>query len=133
MKKIVISASAAFQKDIQKYRTQLMQKGYKVINYPKPIKPKNLEKEYPKIHTDYYMSIVNADILLILNLKKKGIANYIGGSVFAEMAFAIGLKIAKNKFIQVYCLNPLPKNLVYSDELARWKKLGWIKLWKKIK
>ena len=63
----------------------------------------------------------------MLNLEKKGIPGYIGSSVFAEIAFAIGLNLVFGKNIQVFYLNPYPKDLPYSDELTKWESLGWIK------
>lgn len=58
----------------------------------------------------HYEKIKNSDAILVINLDKKGIENYIGGNTFLEMGFAyvLGKKI--------YLLNPLP-NMPYSDEL----------------
>lgn len=58
----------------------------------------------------YFNKISNADAILVLNLTKKGIPNYIGGNTFLEMGFAHVL----NKHIFVY--NDVPK-LSYTDEL----------------
>jgi len=58
----------------------------------------------------YYNKIMESDAILVLNLEKKGIANYIGGNTFLEMGFAHVL----NK--KIYLYNNIP-NLSYSDEI----------------
>ncbi|KKP81323.1 MAG: hypothetical protein UR82_C0067G0001, partial [Candidatus Moranbacteria bacterium GW2011_GWF1_35_5] len=40
----------------------------------------------------YWDYIRNSDAILVLNLEKKGIKNYIGGSTLMEMGFAYGHK-----------------------------------------
>jgi predicted RNA-binding protein with PUA domain len=59
---------------------------------------------------DYYEEIKNSDAILILNLEKSGVENYIGGNSFLEMGFAHVL----NK--KIYLLNPIPE-IGYSDEI----------------
>jgi len=58
----------------------------------------------------YFGKIKEADAVLVLNLKKKDIAGYIGGAVFLEMGFAhvLGKKI--------FLLNEVPI-ISYSDEI----------------
>ncbi len=58
----------------------------------------------------YFHKIKAADAILVLNLAKKGIPNYIGGNTFLEMGFAHVL----NKRIFLY--NDIP-DLSYTDEL----------------
>ena len=62
----------------------------------------------------YWDFIKNSDAILVLNLNKKGIDNYIGGSVLMEMGFAhvLGKKI--------FLLNPIPK-MSYTDEIIAMK------------
>ncbi len=62
----------------------------------------------------YWDFIQNSDAILVLNLSKKGIDNYIGGSVLMEMGFAYGW----NK--KIFLFNPLPEKserIHYVDEL----------------
>jgi len=127
-KKVVICNSAIFHKDAEEWKGRLEEEGYEVIKIPEH--NINSLKEYWIGHTNHYKKIAEADVLFVLNLGKNGIADYIGPSVFAEMAFAIGLNIALGKKIEIFCLNPLPENLPYSDELDKWKELDWIKFWK---
>ena len=44
---------------------------------------------------DYYQKIDKSDCILVLNLTKNGIENYIGGNTFLEIGFAhvLGKKI----------------------------------------
>lgn len=58
----------------------------------------------------YFREIQESDAILVLNLTKNKIKNYIGGNTFLEMGFAHVL----NKKIFVY--NPLP-DMHYIDEM----------------
>lgn len=124
--KLVICASASFEKEIVEWKNKMEEAGFEVIKYPEKIIGE-LFKGYKKEFANHYSAISKADAVLALNLDKKGITGYIGSGVFAEMAFAIGLNKVLNKKIKVYYLNPIPKKVLpYSDELELWKKLGWI-------
>ena len=126
-KKVVICASASFEDEIKNWKGKLEDKGFEVIKYPTKIK-EDLLTGYKKEFSEHYNIISKADILLVLNLEKKGIPGYIGAGVFAEMAFALGLNRVFNKNIDVCYLNPIPDGkLPYSDELNLWQNLGWIK------
>ena len=59
----------------------------------------------------YYRLIKEADSVLILNVNKNGIENYIGGNSFLEIGFAhiLGKKI--------FLFNPVPK-MNYRDEIV---------------
>lgn len=129
-KKIVICASASFETEIINWKNKLEESGFDVIKYPTKIKG-DLSKGYEKEFSEHYEAITKTDILLALNLDKKGISGYIGSGVFAEMAFAIGLNRSLNKNIEVCYLNTFPESgLPYSDELKLWVDLGWIKPFK---
>ncbi len=62
----------------------------------------------------YWEFIKNSDAILVLNLEKKGIQNYIGGSTLMEMGFAYGFKK------KIYLYNPIPERserMHYVDEI----------------
>lgn len=132
VKKLVICASASFEKEIIEYKDKFEKLGYAVIKYPAKIKKGDIVNGYRNEFTDHYKAINRADAIIALNLDKKGIKGYVGAGVFAEIAFAVGLNRVFDKKIDVYYLNELPDSLPYSDELNLWKKLGWIKQIKKI-
>lgn len=126
MEKLVICASKALLGEAGEWKRKLESAGYEVIRCPGPA---DSPEAYKKAHTEHYGKISEADILFVLNQKARGIENYIGPSVFAEIAFAIGLNLVQGKKIKIYALNPLPENLPHSEELKLWEKLGWIKIW----
>lgn len=66
------------------------------------------ENDYLKVH---YKNIVNSDAILVVNLEKKGIKNYIGGNVLIEM----GQAYVHDK--KIYLLNDLPRESLYLDEI----------------
>lgn len=62
----------------------------------------------------YWDFIKNSDAILVLNLEKKGIKNYIGGSTLMEMGFAYGFEK------KIYLHNPIPERserIHYVDEI----------------
>ena len=62
----------------------------------------------------YWNYIKSSDAILVLNLEKKGIKNYIGGNTLMEMGFAYG----HDK--RIYLYNPIPERserMHYVDEL----------------
>lgn len=81
------------------------------------------EKEKMKLHQKYNLDAIrefwkamqNADALLVLNLEKNGIENYIGGNTFLEMGFAHVL----NQKIFLY--NPIPEIPYYKTEIMAMK------------
>ena len=60
---------------------------------------------------EFWKPMQNADALLIANLDKHGIKNYIGGNAFLEMGFAHVLNQ------KIYLLNPIPHIPYYETEI----------------
>src|SRR3989344_6597006 len=60
---------------------------------------------------DFWYAMQNADAVLVLNLDRKGIKNYIGGNTLMEIGFAhvLGQKI--------YLYNPIPDIPFYDTEI----------------
>ena len=127
--KVVICSSMSFGEEINQWRKKLEQDNYTIIKYPEKFTGEFLPN-YKIEFSDHYQKIAKADILFVLNIKKNNINGYIGASVFAEIAFAIGLNRAYNKKIKIFCLNQFPDSLPYSEELKYWKQLGWVQFWK---
>ena len=69
-----------------------------------------LEKQEGDLIRNYFNEIKNSDAVLIVNISKNGIENYIGGNALIEMAFAHVLDK------KVYLLNPVP-TMNYKDEI----------------
>lgn len=130
-KRIVICASASFEKEIIDWKNKLGGLNYEVIKYPEKIGQNNFLKDYELEFSDHYKAIKNSNAIIALNLDKNSIAGYIGAGVFAEIAFAIGLNRTSDKKIEVYYVNPISNGkLPYSDELELWQKLQWIRQFK---
>ena len=58
----------------------------------------------------HFEKIKNSEGILVLNLEKKGIKNYIGGAVFMEMGFAYGIDK------KIFLLNAIPE-VPYREEI----------------
>lgn len=127
--KIVICGSIIFTPKIKEVADYLIKKGYEVelpftsqriingeltLEEFKNEKQNNGDGALRKIKDDlikrYYEIMKGADAVVVVNLEKKGIANYIGGNTFLEMGFAHVL----NK--KIYLYNDIP-DLSYTDEI----------------
>jgi hypothetical protein len=66
----------------------------------------------------YWNFIRNSDAILVLNLNKKGVDGYIGGSTLMEMGFAYGHEK------KIFLFNPIPsrsERIHYLDEIMDMK------------
>ncbi len=81
-------------------------------------KEKNGDGAFRKIKYDairgYYEKLKKVDSILVLNIDKNGIKNYIGGNTFLEMGFAYVLKKS------IFLYNEIP-DMLYTDELLAMK------------
>jgi hypothetical protein len=120
--KIIICGSISAANEVLEIKDELVGLGHEV-EIPEGVKNEFLrgrtevsleEKAEDKIKNDlirgYFEKIKLYDVVLVVNPENKGIAGYIGGNTFLEMAFAHVL----NK--KLYCLYDLPK-LSYSSEI----------------
>lgn len=125
--KMYVLGSNSFLFDMIKIRDELVSLGYNGWLHPhydeiaRGERPeqveawKNNESYLMKIKYDYirqhYQHILKSDSILIVNLTKNGISNYIGGNVLIEM----GQAYVNDK--KIYFLNDMPSNLPYQDEI----------------
>jgi hypothetical protein len=124
--KIVICGSMTASRRMLELQKQLIIKGHKVIlpeSVDKYVKSENIEKLHSestkiKIQFDlirgYYRKIQKSNAILVVNVDRKGIKNYIGGNSFLEIGFAhvLGKKI--------FLLNSIPQ-MSYNDEIKAMK------------
>lgn len=59
---------------------------------------------------DYFHEISRADAVLVVNIDKNSITNYIGGNAFLEMGFAHALEK------KIFILKDIP-DMIYTDEI----------------
>lgn len=115
--------------DIVKVKEELGRRGHEAI-LPESIKKFSLRTEQdadnfksdkgdylsikPTYMLEHFEKIAEGDAILVVNKRKKGIDNYIGGNTFAEIMVAFFL----NK--KIFLLNPIPtheKLIVFQEEL----------------
>lgn len=126
--KISICASIQFTPKIKEVYDQLIRKGHTVTipdGSERILNGETTLEQYlddvsrgegvkNKIRHDvirgYFKKIGDSDAILVLNLEKNNIPNYIGGNTFLEVGFAFVL----NK--KIYLFNPIPE-MHYKDEL----------------
>jgi len=120
--KIAICGSMTFSKEMVKIADKLIQNNHEIVlpryteKYAGMILISEISHESIKnrishdLIRDYFNKIKNSDAVLIINLDKNGIRNYIGGNSFLEMGFAHVL----NK--SVFLLNDIP-DMPYNDEI----------------
>ncbi len=129
MKRVVIAGSASLQNKINKWIKYWKDKGYKVIDYPKPI-VEDFEAKYASIYREFMSNLRKADVLFIMNETKNNIQGYIGAETFAELSFGVILNQIDNKNIDIYLLQEPSSQVQSYDEINLWLKLGWIKILK---
>lgn len=130
MKKVVLSGSAKFCKEIEEFKDNLNKK-YEVINYPKLLNNINFNKEYPTIYKNYFESIRECDTFIALNFDKNNILGYIGAETFAELSFALLQNMLYGKKIEIYLLKEPDEKTSCYTEVKFWLDLGYIKIWGK--
>ncbi len=127
--KIVICGSVNFPEKIREIEKQLLEMGHEVV-IPYSIIKHNLKsyedaqkikdnKEFvkaikPELTIRHFNEIKKADAILVVNVEKNGIPDYIGGATFAELMFAF---YEKKK---IFLLNPIPvheKISILQDEI----------------
>lgn len=116
--RIVVCGSMSFVQEMKNIETKLQELGHNVIipeNIEKYIdgtmKIENKEEKIKyNLIKDHYDKINNADGIIVLNIDKKGIKNYIGANTFLEMGFAHVLDK------RIYLLNEIPQ-MNYTDEI----------------
>lgn len=120
--KIAICSSMAFAKEMLNAKKKLEKLEHIVCIqedvYSHASGEIKQEDKWRKIQIDpfktYYKKIKKSDAVLVINMRKNSIDNYIGGNTLIEMAFAYVLDK------KIYLLNPVPK-LSYSDEIEAMK------------
>lgn len=112
--KIGIIGSMQFTDKMVEIREQLNKAGHSafVTDLHKTMIGKNAEEiEKIKLHQKFYMDAIRefwremqgADAVLVLNIDKNGIKNYVGGNTLMEIGFAHVLNQ------KIFLLNPIPE------------------------
>ncbi|MFA5953126.1 MAG: hypothetical protein WC812_00880 [Candidatus Pacearchaeota archaeon] len=120
--KIFILCSKHFYNKIPEIKEKLEKTGHTIKlpnSYEKPFKEEEIKKRGLEEHIKWKGEMIKRnkknikpnDAVLVLNFKKNGEENYIGGATFLEIyeAFNMGKKI--------FFYNPLPENKYFKDEL----------------
>ncbi len=123
--RIVICGSSAFKDQMVEYMEKLKAMGHEPVVHPVYIAWANgdvpewveqVKREHHEVKKRYgfikwyYKAIVSSDAILVLNLDKNGVKDYIGGNTLMEMGFA---HVNDKK---VFMLNPVP-DVGYRDEI----------------
>jgi len=134
--KITICASIKFYPEILDIKKQLEDLGNQVLIPPHEVKNESGDfipvEEYYKIRKSmvesgdnddwvwqrkseaikwHFDKIDKSDAVLVLNLDKNKIANYIGGNTLVEIGLAFWLKKP------IYLYNPIPEEVSYYEEI----------------
>ncbi len=118
--KIYIACSKHFYKRIEEIKEELEKRGHKISlpnSYEEPFKEEKIKLSREE-HIEWKSKMIRKnkkniepnDAILILNFKKKGKENYIGGATFLEMYKA--WELSK----KIFLYNPIPEN-DFKDEI----------------
>jgi hypothetical protein len=124
--KIGIIGSMQYTEQMLDMRSKLQQLGHDAfltdLHTPfigKTDKEKEIIKLEQKNNKDaireFWRMMQGADAVLVLNLDKNGIKNYIGGNTFLEIGFAHVLNQ------KIFLLNPIPEIPFYKTEIEAMK------------
>ena len=118
--KIFVTASKQFYNEVAQIIPKLEKLGHRVTppnGYDAPGEETNMQKLNPGKYQKWKANMIKRDgkfvaandAILVLNFKKNGQENYIGGSTFLEMfkAFDLGKKI--------FLFNPLPDGMLKEE------------------
>ncbi len=116
---IAISGSMSFAREMLILNNQLIEAGHTVIlphdAHEYATNPNRVEDKWQKEDHDLfrrvYHEVERCDAVLVLNLSKGTVSNYVGGFAFLEMGFAHVLKK------KIFLFNPIP-DLPYREEMA---------------
>ena len=118
--KIAICGSIKFYDEMATAKKQLEKLAHKVlmpvkaqgVDYWEEDNTKRVEaKKKFEFINEHLDKIENSDAILVVNITKREIENYIGANTFLEMGFAYYRKK------KIYTLNPLPNQPYIIDEL----------------
>jgi hypothetical protein len=76
---------------------------------------KTIHKNENRAIKRFWERFQNCDAILVLNLDKSGVKNYIGGSTFLEIGFAYVMDK------KIFMMNPIPENPLYKSEIETTK------------
>jgi hypothetical protein len=128
MDTITVCASVSFYKEVIEVKGRLEKQGYKVL-VPKIAEQMAKLNDYEVSHyktwfedkDDYHKktslirghfnAVEKGDSILVLNLQKHGVDNYIGGNVLMEMALAFYLKKP------IFIFNEIPEESTFLEEI----------------
>lgn len=120
MKTIVICGSIKFYDDMLRVQKDLEKLGH-IVFVPK--KAKNVDywsedntkrveaKKKFEFINEHLDKIEKSDAIVVVNITKKDVENYIGANTFLEMGYAYYRKK------KIYMINPLPNQTYIIDEL----------------
>jgi hypothetical protein len=125
--KVYVLGSNSFVREMVDYKNQLCDLGYDGWihqDYEDHVNGKTMafiegalpgeSADFKRAHDyirQHYNHILQSDAILIVNLEKKGIKNYIGGNCLMEMGMAY---VNKKK---IFLLNDIPSEVPYIDEI----------------
>lgn len=123
--KIGVIGSMQYTEKMMEMRDMLVELGHEAFltNLSQPFVGKSdEEKEKIKIHQkmnddairEFWRLMQGADAILVVNLDKHSIKNYIGGNTFLEMGFAHVLNQ------KIFLLNSIP-DMLYTTEIEAMK------------
>jgi nucleoside 2-deoxyribosyltransferase len=128
-KTITICSSAAFFKEVLEFEKKLLELGFKVLvpctarqmkkegnfndsDFKPWFKDSSAYKRKTLLMRDHFKKVVNADAILVVNLRKHEVDGYIGGNTLMEIALAFHLRKP------IFVLNEVPSDFFLYEEIA---------------
>jgi hypothetical protein len=126
MQKVTIAGSASLEAEVLKWKEHWEQKGFLVLDYPRPIHPDSFLSEYPSVFKNFFDHVAQSDIFFVMNENKNGVRGYIGAETFAELAYSVYLKMKSGMSPEITILQRPDAKARGSEEIKLWERLGLI-------
>ena len=127
MKTVVIAGSARLEMEVQKWKRHWEEKQDVVLDYPRPIPSDRFLEKYPSVFEKFFDHLAQADVVFVMNEPKNGIPGYIGPETFAELAYAVYLRMKTRRRPEILVLSRPQPEMRGSEEVFLWEKLGMLK------
>jgi hypothetical protein len=126
MQKVVIAGSASLEAEVLKWKDHWEQNGFLVLDYPRPIHPDSFLSEYPSVFKNFFDHIADSDVFFVMNESKNEVQGYVGAETFAELAYAVYLKMKSGNSPKITLLQKADAKVRGSEKIELWEKLGLI-------
>lgn len=126
--KLVIAGSASLVDGARYWKGYWEGQGYEILDWPAPIPSHELERDYPRVYTEFFLHLLEADTVFVMNETRHGMIGHIGAETFAELGFAVAHNCLDGRNRDIVLLQMPAEQVACFSEVRLWLSLGWLRL-----